>query len=261
MRRPHARFKRALQLALGVALLALASPEAGTQQTRPAPNAQEQAIPLIRSIEGPDLFRAYCASCHGLSGKGAGPAAPALKVNVPDLTLLAENHRGQFPAAYVHEVILGDKILAAHGSREMPIWGPVFHQVEADVDRGNVRLENLVKYLESIQAVPASDAPSGARLYAQHCAVCHGNDLKGTGPAPYPYRPPPDLTTLAKRHGGQFPDSYVSSVLRNGVIMPAHGPAEMPVWGDEFTGERLDQAQVKLRIAELTNYIRSLQAK
>jgi mono/diheme cytochrome c family protein len=247
---------KAFYLALGVALAGGAG-----KQTQTAPNAEQQTTPLIRSVEGPDLFRSYCASCHGVSGKGMGPAAPALKAKLPDLTLLARNHRGQFPAEYVSAVIMGDNVVTAHGSREMPVWGPVFHQIEADVDRGNVRLANLVKYLESIQEVPAQDPPSGAELYTQHCAVCHGNDLKGTGAAPYPFRAPPDLTTLAKRHGGKFPDAYVSSVLRDGVVMPAHGPAEMPVWGDEFTISRLDQAQVTSRIARLTNYIKSLQAK
>jgi mono/diheme cytochrome c family protein len=256
------KFKRALQLALGVALVPMMLSGAGKQtQTPPYAPEGEQSIPLIRSVEGPDLFRSYCAPCHGLSGKGAGPAAPALKAKVPDLTLLARNHRGQFPAAYVREVIMGDEVVLAHGSREMPIWGPVFHQVEADVDRGNVRLENLVKYLQSIQAIAPADTPSGAELYMRHCAVCHGNDLKGTGPAPHPFRAPPDLTTLARRHGGKFPDAYVSGVLRNGVVLPAHGPAEMPVWGDEFTANGLGEAQVAMRIARLTNYVKSVQVK
>ena len=254
------KMKRTLHLGLGIVLASVILTGAG-RQTQTAPKGEQESIPLIRSVEGPDLFRAYCASCHGVTGKGAGPAAPALKAKVPDLTLLARNHRGQFPAAYVREVIMGDKVVIAHGSREMPIWGPIFHQIEADVDRGNVRLENLVKYLESIQEVAAQDTPSGAELYAQHCAVCHGNDLKGTGPAPYPFRSPADLTTLAQRNGGKFPDAYVSSVLRNGVVLPAHGPAEMPVWGDEFKIKRLSEAQVKLRITRLANYIQSLQAK
>jgi hypothetical protein len=71
---------------------------------------------------------------------------------------------------------------------------------------------------------------------------------------------PPDLTTLARRHGGKFPDAYVGKVLRNGVTMPAHGPAEMPVWGTEFAGnERLNKGQVEQRVKNLTNYIKSLQ--
>jgi len=111
-------------------------------------------------------------------------------------------------------------------------------------------------------AAPAAPSgSSGAELYAQHCAACHGNDLKGTGPAPYPFRAPPDLTTLARRHGGKFPDAYVLKVLREGVVLPAHGPAEMPVWGPDFTVDRLGEGQVASRIANLTNYIKSMQGK
>jgi hypothetical protein len=125
------------------------------QSQRPpgkVPPSEQQFQPLIRSVEGPNLFRAYCASCHGIDAKGYGPAAPALKAKVPDLTLLAKRNRGRFPEARVRKIIMGDEILAVHGSREMPVWGPIFHQIEWDVDRGNVRLANLVKYLKSIQS-------------------------------------------------------------------------------------------------------------
>jgi mono/diheme cytochrome c family protein len=155
------RFKRALQLVLALALAGVVLPGAG-KQTQNAPNGKEPSTPLIRSVEGPDLFRAYCSPCHGMDGRGAGPAALALKAKVPDLTLLTKNNRGQFPTARVRQMIMGDKVVAAHGSREMPIWGPIFHQVESDMDWGNVRLANLVKYLQSIQSIKASNAPSGA---------------------------------------------------------------------------------------------------
>ena len=111
-------------------------------------------------------------------------------------------------------------------------------------------------------SINSSASPSGAELYNKHCAVCHGIDMKGTGPVPAPYRTPPDLTTLARRHRGKFPAEYVSKVLRNGVLLPAHGPAEMPVWGTEFEGsDRLDRLQVTKRITALTNYIKSVQQK
>ncbi len=148
--------KRTWKLVLTVALTGVTL--SGTGHTQTTPNAEGQLPPLIRSVKGPDLFRAYCASCHGLDGKGAGPVASSLRATVPDLTLLEKNNRGQFPAARVRQIIMGDEVEAAHGSREMPIWGPIFHQVEGDMDWGNVRLENLMKYLESIQSTRGSKA-------------------------------------------------------------------------------------------------------
>ena len=106
---------------------------------------------LIHSLEGRDLFRAYCASCHGIDAHGDGPAALALKGKVPDLTLISKRNHGTFPPDRVSRIVSGEETRIAHGSREMPIWGPIFHQVEADQDWGNVRLQNLTRYLESIQ--------------------------------------------------------------------------------------------------------------
>ncbi len=124
------------------------------QQPGQHPDQQydQQYQTLIRSTQGADLFRAYCASCHGRDAKGHGPAAPALKATVPDLTVLAKSNGGEFPADRVRRIISGDHVIASHGSREMPVWGPIFHQIESDIDRGNARMDNLIKYLESIQA-------------------------------------------------------------------------------------------------------------
>jgi len=243
-----------------------------SQPVRAAAPGQEYQQ-LIRSVEGPDLFRAYCASCHGVDARGHGPAAAALKTKVPDLTLLSKNNRGVFPDKRVRTAIMGDELPPSHGSRLMPVWGPIFHQIEWDVDRGNVRLENLVKYLESIQSLqsaqqdlrenPGEQLASGEHLYKQYCAACHGNDLKGNGPAPYPFQDKtPDLTTLAQRNEGTFPDDYVLDVLRTGVKIPAHGPPEMPTWGSDFRAmDHLTETQVTLRITTLKDYIKSQQAK
>ena len=244
-----------------VIFLALGAVALKTQTTADPQAAQS----LIYSIKGPDLYRAYCASCHGLSGRGDGPAAPALKAKIPDLTLLARNNGGVFPSARVRKTISGDEVLLSHGSREMPIWGPIFHQIEEDRDFGAVRLENLVKHLGSIQSLAPPDSlpsPSGAELYQQNCAVCHGSDLKGDGPAPSPYRRPPDLTTLKRRSGGESLETYISNVLQIGVVIPEHGPAEMPVWGTAFRlGDKLNQDQIHKRIADLTAYIMAQQEK
>jgi mono/diheme cytochrome c family protein len=117
----------------------------------PKQTQQELDAQLIHSLNGPDLYRAYCASCHGIDARGNGPAAPALKAKVPDLTSIAQRNHGVFPSARVSKIISGEETPAAHGSREMPIWGPIFHQVERDQDWGNVRLQNLSRFLESIQ--------------------------------------------------------------------------------------------------------------
>jgi mono/diheme cytochrome c family protein len=118
------------------------------------------------------------------------------------------------------------------------------------------------KKIEKAPIQPTS-AASGPEMYKAYCAVCHGKDGKGDGPAASELKvPPPDLTTLAKRHDGKYPADYVATVLRNGAKAPAHGTADMPVWGPLFSSvSQGDQAQVNQRIANLTNYIKSLQAK
>lgn len=109
--------------------------------------------PVIRPVDGTGIFRNYCATCHGLDGRGDGPVSKALKGEVPDLTRLSQRNDGAYPAMHVRNTIMfgTDDLLPAHGSKEMPIWGPIFHEIEFDRDLGHVRLENITKYLESIQ--------------------------------------------------------------------------------------------------------------
>jgi hypothetical protein len=73
--------------------------------------------------------------------------ASQLKATVPDPTLIAQKNHGTFPVARVRRIITGEGMIASHGSREMPVWGPIFSQLEVDVDCGPVRLDNLAKYL------------------------------------------------------------------------------------------------------------------
>jgi mono/diheme cytochrome c family protein len=115
------------------------------QQNTPPPD-QATGIPL----DGGKIFRTHCAPCHGASGNGDGPAAPALKTKVPQLTTLTRRNHGVFPTDRVRSVIAGDDG-HAHGSREMPVWGPIFHQIDNDQDLGYVRLRNVTEYLKSIQ--------------------------------------------------------------------------------------------------------------
>lgn len=107
---------------------------------------------LISELDGKSLYVAYCASCHGLDGKGKGPVAAALKEKVPDLTTLAFRRGGKYPATDLEKMILGEgDPRTAHGSREMPVWGPLFRQVENDQEMGLVRARRLVEYIGTWQ--------------------------------------------------------------------------------------------------------------
>lgn len=109
-----------------------------------------QQIPL--PLDGAQIFRSYCATCHGADGKGQGPVAGALKHPPPDLTFISRRNGGKFPRGRVKAIIAGqEQSTSAHGSSEMPVWGPVFHQVERDQDWGEVRLENVTTFVQSLQ--------------------------------------------------------------------------------------------------------------
>ena len=107
----------------------------------------------IKSLDGRDLFAVYCASCHGRTGVGDGPVAPALKVRPPDLTTLARRHGGVFPGVEVGVMLSGPRraTLPAHGSDEMPVWGPIFRALDPTDAQAARRVANLVLYLESLQ--------------------------------------------------------------------------------------------------------------
>jgi mono/diheme cytochrome c family protein len=105
-----------------------------------------------KTVEGAKIFRYYCAACHGSDGRGHGPASVALKDPAPDLTLISKRSGGKFPYQRVKKIIAGEEPgRPAHGDREMPIWGPIFHEVESDQDWGEVRLDAITKHIESIQ--------------------------------------------------------------------------------------------------------------
>ena len=104
----------------------------------------------ISAVNGPAMFRAYCAVCHGPNAEGGGPAAAALKKRPADLTQLSRKNDGKFPTLRVEHVIQGSDVVAAHGSRDMPIWGAVFRTLGDDATV-KLRVENLTNYLESLQ--------------------------------------------------------------------------------------------------------------
>lgn len=117
----------------------------------------------------------------------------------------------------------------------------------------------------TIKHVPvARTSPnSGKEMFNNYCAVCHGNDGKGGGPAASALKTPPaDLTALAKKNGGKYPSAHVSSVLRGQADLAPHGSQDMPVWGPIFSSiSQGHEAVVHQRIANLVKYVESLQEK
>ena len=119
-------------------------------QDQPPPQIKTAQAKAFVGIEGKDTFMAYCAVCHGTDGRGNGPAAPALKMPVPDLTTLAKRH-GKFDRVNIEQRIIGaDQRPVSHGTMTMPIWGPVF-SATGDKSTMTLRLTNLGKYLEDMQ--------------------------------------------------------------------------------------------------------------
>jgi mono/diheme cytochrome c family protein len=109
--------------------------------------------PNTAPTNGKQMYGSYCASCHGADGKGAGPAAVALTMQPTDLTVLSKNNGGKFPAAHVVAVLQFGAVNPAHGTAEMPVWGPVFGRMsQSNSDLRSLRISNLSRYLESLQA-------------------------------------------------------------------------------------------------------------
>jgi len=133
----------------------------------------------------------------------------------------------------------------------------------------------LLSALATAQAAPAQTptvkhvpitntaSNSGKEMFNSYCAVCHGTDGKGNGPAASAMKAAPtDLTLLAQKAGGKYPSAHVSSVIRGQAALPSHGSADMPVWGPLFSSiSQGHEAQVQQRIANLVKYIETLQAK
>ncbi len=154
-----------LGLALGLAMTFVVALSVPThEQVRP-PGPKRAPLRPINSIDGKDLYNAYCAQCHGTEGKGDGAAAPGLKSPPADLTHLAEKNGGKFNRKAVEGFIRGDRpgatlttdsrdnpvLMTAHGQDDMPVWGLLFREMWPDQPVA-IRCGNLARYVEKLQA-------------------------------------------------------------------------------------------------------------
>ena len=243
-------------LAAGVLAVAVATPLGAQSESQTPPI-------LIESLTGRDSFELYCSPCHGKTGRGDGPVAPALRAKPTDLTRLSQRNGGVFPADGVRAIVTGvGRPMAAHGTSDMPVWGPLFRAFESDV-RVRVRIANIVDYIESLQQKPGGSTDPGPQLFRTYCASCHGVNGRGAGPAAEQLRKtPPDLTKYTARNGGVFPSERLRQVI-DGRGAAAHGDREMPVWGDAFQSTRggVTPEAARARIDAIVRYLDGIQEK
>jgi mono/diheme cytochrome c family protein len=102
---------------------------------------------------GARLFFNHCAACHGAAGEGDGPVAASMQATVPNLRTLAQRSRGVFPSEAVAAYVDGRELKAAHGDRQMPVWGDVFRGAEQGTAQRTVRrrIAALVEFIGALQ--------------------------------------------------------------------------------------------------------------
>jgi cytochrome c553 len=129
-----------------VALMGLAL-SAGTASAQP--KVEKGPIKPTPASDAGKMFTTYCAVCHGKEGKGDGPAAKALAKAPADLTKLSARNNGTFPEIKVRRYIEGLDEVAAHGSRDMPMWGDLFRSLNRDT--AQIRVAALAEYVKAMQ--------------------------------------------------------------------------------------------------------------
>ena len=122
-----------------------------------AQTTQVKNVPIrpTSAASGQQMYNTYCAVCHGVDGKGNGPAAAAMKTPPTDLTVLAKDNNGRFPDTHIVTVLQFGVETSAHGSQEMPVWGTALRSLSRGAVNPSAqeqqRISNLTNYLRSLQ--------------------------------------------------------------------------------------------------------------
>ena len=107
-----------------------------------------------KTQQGRDLYLRFCASCHGIEGRGNGPVSRQLKVKPTDLTVLSKNNNGAFPFDQVMTSIDGTRIVGTHGEAKMPVWGEVFEKYDRakkNAKQAVIKVEIITEYISTLQ--------------------------------------------------------------------------------------------------------------
>jgi mono/diheme cytochrome c family protein len=122
----------------------------------------------------------------------------------------------------------------------------------------------LIGQGQAQQAIPGANVSIGEQYFRQYCGACHGIDGRGNGPVATMLRtPPPDLTRIAQRRGGNFPDAEIAAQIDGRTVVPAHGSRDMPIWGVRFAeksgGDDVGEEAVRGHLVVLINYLKTIQ--
>jgi cytochrome c553 len=154
VRRPPILILLAIFAALAIRVQAPAQRALGSD----VPNAGNAQVPLMQgdmknvpANSGQQMYTAYCATCHGATGTGNGPAVPALRERPTDLTMLSARSSGEFPGIYVKNVLTLVEPQRSNGSSHMPNWCPALHALDRySPSLVNLRIYNLIGYLKTL---------------------------------------------------------------------------------------------------------------
>jgi len=133
-----------------IAALLLAAVPSGSQNV----TVKTKPITYTHPGDGREMYVAYCAPCHGMTGEGNGPAAPAFKQAPTNLTLLAKTHGGKYPSEAVKTTLTFGRNVQAHGDPKMPVWGDLFDSLDNGNGESSVptmRIRNLTDYVKTLQ--------------------------------------------------------------------------------------------------------------
>lgn len=137
---------------VGALLAPMVAARADAQTATPPP-----ADVMRQRVTGGEVFRIYCASCHGPSGRGDGPLASSMRRKPSDLTEITKRNGGQYPSELVFRTIDGRQPVRGHGGPDMPVWGDAFAKSGDGGSATSIRetIESLVGFIQSLQVKPA----------------------------------------------------------------------------------------------------------